>query len=344
MKVLILTSRVPFVHGGAEELSDHLERNMRRRGIDAQAIRIPFTWEPPERLIEEILLARMIQLTPVDRIISLKFPAYLVPYPKKTLWLLHQYRQAYDLWDAGQSNLPSGPRGEQLKSIILRADNEAFSQASRIFTNAETTRQRLLKYNGFNSVVLPPPVNDPELFAGGMSEGYILAAGRINDAKRQHLLVRALKYAPNVNLVIAGPPDTSADADRIRRTVENEGVGHRVRLELGFVERRTLANLVNHALAVAYLPFDEDSVGYVTMEAFQAGKPVLTTVDSGGVLELVKDGMCGYSVAPTPEELGRAMVILSRDAERSAHMGKEGKRELVARGLTWDGTLERLLS
>ena len=34
----------------------------------------------------------------VDRLIGLKFPAYLIPHPRKVIWLLHQHRQAYDLW------------------------------------------------------------------------------------------------------------------------------------------------------------------------------------------------------------------------------------------------------
>ena len=32
MKVLVLTTRVPFIHGGAEELRDHLVLNLRLHG------------------------------------------------------------------------------------------------------------------------------------------------------------------------------------------------------------------------------------------------------------------------------------------------------------------------
>ena len=40
---------------------------------------------------------------------------------------------------------------------------------------------------------------------------------------------------------------------------------------------------------MVYLPFGEDSYGYVTLEAFHARKPVVTLSDSGGTLELVRD-------------------------------------------------------
>lgn len=92
MKVLVLTTRVPFIHGGAEELRDHLVSNLRRHGVEAEAMSIPFTWDPAERLIEEMWIARTLEVTNADRVIALKFPAYLTPHPNKMLWVLHQYR------------------------------------------------------------------------------------------------------------------------------------------------------------------------------------------------------------------------------------------------------------
>ena len=43
---------------------------------------------------------------------------------------------------------------------------------------------------------------------------------------------------------------------------------------------------------MVYAPYDED-YGYVTLQAFLAGKPVITTADAGGVLEWVEDGVTG---------------------------------------------------
>ena len=35
---------------------------------------------------------------PVDLVIGMKFPAYLVAHSRKVLWIMHQYRAAYNLW------------------------------------------------------------------------------------------------------------------------------------------------------------------------------------------------------------------------------------------------------
>ena len=126
MNVLVLTTMLPFVHGGAEELAANLVLQLRRHGAAAEMMAIPFTWEPAERLIEEMLIARSLRIANVDRLIALKFPAYLADHPSKTVWLLHQYRQAYDLRDApssiGQSNIPDTPRGIQILNAIRAAD------------------------------------------------------------------------------------------------------------------------------------------------------------------------------------------------------------------------------
>lgn len=335
----------PFVHGGAEELFKHLIRNLQSTpGVEAEGFRIPFTWEPAERIPDEMYIARSLRLYNVDRVIALKFPAYLVPWPNKVLWLLHQYRQAYELLDAGQSNIPETPRGVQIRSAIRDADNLAFAEAVQIYTNAPITSQRLLRYNGFVGTVLRPPLNDPELFIGGDSNGYILATGRVNASKRQHLLVRALRYAPGVRLVIAGPPDAPEDADRLLEIAANEGVENRLTMKLEFVDRAELAKLVNQSLAVAYLPFDEDSIGYCTMEAFQAGKPVLTVSDSGGVLDIVWDNETGFVTSPDPEALGIAFSKLVANPARARRLGLAGRAVLRQQGLNWPGTIMKLLS
>lgn len=299
---------------------------------------------PPERLIDEMLIARRIRLDHIDRVIALKFPAYLVPWHDKTLWLLHQYRQAYDLLDAGQSNIPVDAQGARIVGAIRAADNLAFSESRQIFTNAPTTGRRLLQYNGFSSTVLRPPLNDPELFTGGEADGYILATGRVNGAKRQHLLIQALKFAPGVRLVIAGPPDSAVDAEQLRELAASEGVQHRVILELRFLARNELAKLVNHSLAVAYLPFDEDSLGYCTMEAFQAAKPVITTKDAGGVLDIVRDDETGRVVEPEVEALASAMAALAGNPRYAARLGLAGRAAMDHEQLNWPSTIEKLLS
>ncbi len=344
MKVLVVNNMAPFVWGGAEELAAHLERNLILAGHEAEVLRIPFQWEPATRITSQMLMVRALEIRRADHVIALKFPAYLVRHPKKTLWLLHQYRQAYDLYDAGKTNLPPGQTGLDLRNAIKGADHQAFRESKRIYTNSEVTRQRLQKYNGFDAEVLLPPVNDPELFHGGEADGYIFAGGRINALKRQHLLLEALSYtkAP-VKLVIAGPPDTPADADALKQTVERLGLEDRVKLDLRFLPRQTYADYINQSIAVAYLPFDEDSLGYVAMEAATAAKALITTNDSGGILGLVKHQETGWVAEPRKEALAEAMNSAFESTLRTQSYGVAAKELWEGFGINWPRTVEALL-
>lgn len=344
MKVLIVNNMAPFVWGGAEELAVHLQKNLIIAGHEAEILRIPFQWEPAATIPSQMLMVRAFELCNVDHVIALKFPAYLIRHPRKTLWLLHQYRQAYDLFDVGQTNLPPGLPGQKLQELIKNADNESFAESRYIFTNSEVTRQRLLKYNNFDAKVLPPPVNDPELFLGGKSEGYIFAGGRVNNMKRQHLLLEALALADKrVKLIIAGPPDSIDDEIRLQKTVEQLGLMDRVKLDLRFLSREVYASYVNHAVAAAYLPFDEDSLGYVTMEAATAGKALITTNDSGGILSLVRHEETGWVTEPSAKALAKVMNLVFKKAALTFDYGHAAQNLLRDMKINWPQTVEELL-
>lgn len=344
MKVLIVNNMAPFVWGGAEELAMHLQKNLIIAGHEVEILRIPFQWEPAALIPSQMLMVRAFEVCNVDHVIALKFPAYLIRHPRKTLWLLHQYRQAYDLFDTEQTNLPSGLPGQKLQTLIKNADNESFTESRHIFTNSEVTRQRLLKYNNFAAKVLLPPVNDPELFPGGKSKGYIFAGGRINSMKRQYLLLEALALADKrVKLIIAGPPDSIDDAIKLQKTAEQLGLTDRVKLDLRFLPREVYADYINHAAAVAYLPFDEDSLGYVTMEAATAGKALMTTSDSGGILSLVRHKETGWVTEPNAEALAEAMNLVFKKATLTIGYGHAAQNLLCDMKINWPQTVEALL-
>lgn len=344
MKVLIVNNMAPFVWGGAEELAVHLQKNLVIAGHEAEILRIPFQWEPAARIPSQMLMVRAFELWNVDHVIALKFPAYLIRFYKKTLWLLHQYRQAYDLFDAGQTNLPAGQAGDDLRSLIKNADAETFTESRHIFTNSEVTKQRLKKYNGFDAEILLPPINDPELFTGGKTGSYIFAGGRVNGMKRQHLLLEAMaKTDHNVKLVVAGPPETDADEHMLRETVVRLGLEDRVKLDLRFLPRETYADYVNGSAAVAYLPFDEDSLGYVSMEGATAGKALITTTDSGGILGLVKHEDTGWVTEPDAESLAGVMNSVMENQSRTQDYGMSARELWHSLGINWPQTVETLL-
>jgi glycosyltransferase involved in cell wall biosynthesis len=346
MRVLVLNNAAPFIRGGAEELADQLVLRLNATaGVEAELLRVPFRWEPADCLAEQILLNRNLRIYQVDRVIGLKFPAYLIPHPFKVLWLLHQFRQAYDLYESGMSHLCGHESGERIAQLVRSADRQGFLESRAIYTNSPVTQARLQKFNGFGSTVLYPPLLDGERFMGGEYGNYVFAGGRVGPGKRQHLLLEAMRHVRStVRLVVAGPLDDEDYGCRLEKLVAQNDLAGRVELRLGFQSRDEIASLVNGALACAYLPIDEDSLGYVTMEAFSAGKSVLTTRDAGGVLELVHNDETGFVAAADSQSLAEKLDRFASDATVATEMGRAAKSRLDSMALSWDHTIARLLS
>ena len=68
----------------------------------------------------------MLDVSGADKVIALKFPAYFINHPNKTLWLLHQFRQVYD-FEGTRYALEETPENLEIKRAIISADNELLS-------------------------------------------------------------------------------------------------------------------------------------------------------------------------------------------------------------------------
>jgi glycosyltransferase involved in cell wall biosynthesis len=345
MKVLVLNNGVPFIRGGAEHLADSLVRELQVRGHEAQLVRLPLRWHTPEAVADSMAAAAAVQLPSADRVIALKFPAYLVPHHTKVVWLLHQFRQVYDLWGTPLQGLPASPETLELRQAILTSDTATLGSVRGLYCNSTVTADRLEKFNGLRAKVLLPPHGNSLAFRTDDYGDYILAVGRITASKRQHLLVEAMAHTSGrVRLVVAGQPETAGDQEALERLVVEHGLQDRVSLVLRFISDAEKVDLLAGARGVAYLPHDEDSYGYVTVEAMLSRKPVVTTHDAGGVLHLVTHEATGLVADPVPESLAASMERLSTDRELAVSLGESGRSVVDDLDLSWDSVLETLLS
>jgi glycosyltransferase involved in cell wall biosynthesis len=343
MKILVANNCVPFVRGGAEHLAEALTEKLNEFGHQAMLVRIPFRWEPPRKILESMLACRLMRTPNVDRIIAFKFPAYYLPHDNKFLWLVHQFRQVYDLWGTPYQGMEETAENLAIRRSIIEADNTYLREARKIYTNSATTSDRLARYNQISSTVLYPPLLETKHFRFGETGNYIFCAGRVTASKRQHLLVEAMQHTRTaVRLVIAGKTEDRADAQRIAQLIARHGLSDRVTVIDRFIEEEEKAALFADALGAAYIPFDEDSYGYVTMEAYYSGKPVITTTDSGGILQVVRDGETGYVAEPSAPALAAAMDRLYEDTARARALGQAGYDLVQSMGLTWENVIATL--
>ncbi len=345
MRVLVVTTQAPFVVGGAEAHADNLVSALKKAGHEADLTRIPFTWRSPRKILDQILAVRMLDVTesfgrPVDRVIGLKFPAYCVQHPHKTLWILHQHRAAYDLWDPRGSDTEVNA---QIRDSVVRADNRFIPEARRVFANSKTVAARLKRHNGIDSTVLyhPPPAHD--LFRPGAYGGYVFLPSKLGIMKRQHLAIEAMQHVGSgIKLVLAGDDLDGAYRSELAALIARLGVEDKVEL-LGHVHEVDKRRLYSEALAVVYVPYGED-YGYVTLESFLSGKALITCTDSGGPLEFVGHRETGLICEPSPRALADAIESMAAHPEAARRYGQAGLELVQSLHLSWDTVVEALLA
>lgn len=339
----MLESQTPFVHGGAEILARELLTALRGHGYEAELVSIPFRDSPRDELLAHTAAWRLIDVTraldrPIDAVVATKFPTYFVRHPAKVAWLVHQHRAAYELCGTPFSDFEHTERDVGLRKRLLEQDTAMLRECRGLFSIARTVSARLQKYNQLTATPLYHPPRLAASIRSGAYGDYFVLVSRLEKVKRIDLAIEAVAHAGgNARLVIAG--DGSERAALAAR-IEALGLGQRVRLA-GRVEDAELIELLAGARALLFTPFEED-YGYVTLEAFLARKPLITTTDSGGPLEFVEDGVNGIVAAPTPAAVGDAVARLAADTRAAARLGEAGHAR--ARGISWDGVVEQLMT
>ena len=344
MRILICTTQVPFTTGGAESHIEGLRRALIEAGYKAEVVALPFKWYPPTEIMRGAMAWRMLDLSsangqPVDLVIGMKFPAYVVAHERKVLWILHQHRSAYNLWGTQFDDLSTYPEGVRIREWIKHCDERFIPEAKKVFANSHTVAQRLKHYNNIDSEPLyhPPPLAN-RLRTGEQGD-YVFYPSRLEPQKRQELLIEAMRFVRTpVKAILAG---SSADTKRYEALVKQFKVGDRVTLR-GFVSDDELVELYANALAVCYLPFDED-YGYVTLQGMLAGKPIVVTSDSGGAMELIDHEQDGFVVAPDPRAIADIIDALYSDRALALRMGQRGREKLTAMNLSWEQVVNRLI-
>jgi len=165
----------------------------------------------------------------------------------------------------------------------------------------------------------------------------VLNISRIDAQKNQLLLVEAFAQFASVQgdavLVLIGPETQPDYAAKVRASIARLGLGDRVKLLPGMPGDS--ADLVNafHACDVFVLPSRHEPFGIVVLEAWSAGKAVVTS-DLGGLRTLVTDGRTGLKFAPDASDasaqLAAHLIRLARDPELRSRLGAEGRTEAHA--------------
>ncbi|MDH6147163.1 MULTISPECIES: glycosyltransferase family 4 protein [Paraburkholderia] len=163
----------------------------------------------------------------------------------------------------------------------------------------------------------------------------LFSASRLDPAKRIDLIIEAYRQSNvDVPLHIAG---SGPDEARLREAA----AGHSGIRFLGRIPDAVLAQEYARAVCVPFVPRDED-YGLITLEAMLSAKPVITTTDSGGPLELIEHQRSGLVVEPDAAALAGAMRRVCGDLSAALDMGLAARARMAH--LNWNTLCDALLT
>jgi glycosyltransferase involved in cell wall biosynthesis len=318
--------------GGAEAFHDGFCAALRDSGWLVDKIRIAINESTFDGILDAYLHCYDLDVSQYDLVISSKAPSYAVRHPRHVCYLQHTIRVFYDMFDAEFPFADMELKERRTRILELDTGLLAPTRVARIFTNGDETLRRLRKYNNLDGEVLYPGLL-ADHFRCARFDNYLFLPGRLHRWKRIGLLIQAMRHVQsNIELRIAG---TGEDYEKF---IADSAADQRIRF-LGRLSDDDCIEQYSNALAVPFIPIMED-FGYVTLEAFRAGKPVITCLDSGTPVDLVTRANAGFVVEPTPVAVASAIDRLATNAALAREMGNRGRQDTLP--ITWAAAVNRI--
>lgn len=343
-RIAVITSDVLFVKGGHLTIAHSTLQALKKYGYDADLILTP--QNRFGRQFRAYLATRFIDVEEdglgrrIHQVISFRFPSFAVKHPFHVCWLNHRMREYYDLWEILTSQLGlKGKIKETLRRKLIHVLDTYLLKhnVTRLFALSRTIQERLKKWGNIKSEVLYPPPPQRN-YQTDSYQNFIFSISRLQKLKRIDLLIDAFRYVKNKELkaVIIGE---GPEQKNLSLKIQENNLEKKVLL-LGPTDEKTVLGHYARCLAVFFSPLRED-YGLVTGEAFSSRKAVITTSDSGGPAELIRNGETGFVLEPNPKIIAEKMDELVENKNLAERMGEKAC-EFISR-LTWEETIKKLI-
>ncbi|HEX2576681.1 MAG TPA: glycosyltransferase [Aquihabitans sp.] len=332
MDVLVCATQVPLrPHGppsATEELVADLVGALDGAGHRAEAVLVPAARDQ-ERLLDAALAWRLIPLD-ADLVIAVDFPAYFARHRRKVAWLAdHDRRDLHAGLEPGPDPDLDRTWADDLRQVV-DWDIRALSEARQRFAVSDQAADRVRRQCGLSVATLPapPPFAEHLRPRRGGRGAHVLHVARPGVDERAGLflagMAAASRQVPGVVACLGrSPGSVPGDLERLQ-------LGRRVQV-VRSVRPPALVDLFAEAIAVVHAPVGADQAP-VTLQAFRAGVPVITTADSGPVLEWVEHGVTGLVTDGTARAVGAAIDRLVADPDLAGRMGAAGRARVADLG------------
>lgn len=374
MRVAIVApSPIPFVVGGAEKLWWGMQRHINENTTHScELLKVPVKEHTVVDLLQAYYQFFTLDLSSYDRVISTKYPAFMVQHPDHHLYLQHLLRGCYDTYSAQLSTMPpwANPQLQRLLRTISRHDinlTDTFSELfsfiqqyphdpqfnqfpgpmirSILHTLDRRGMEGVKQFSAISHTVkkrveyFPPTaqvtvIHHPSNLntLTNNEQQYLFTASRLDSPKRIDLLIEGYKKSHSKLPFFIA--GTGPQQNKLKQLASGD---NRIKF-LGFVSDKDLEKHYSNAAAVLYAPYDED-YGLITIEALSCGKPVVTCSDSGGVTEFIQHGINGFVAQPNVASLAAAID----DIPQLLHSETVANCRASVKDISWQRLIDHLV-
>ncbi|MDP8930910.1 MAG: glycosyltransferase family 4 protein [Actinomycetota bacterium] len=307
---------------------------------------------------------RVLDASDVDVVLTTQPPSYAVEHPRKLALFYHHHRVFYDLSEVYVRAGFARPIAHLMQQEAVRAiDRVHLPTVEHFLAGSHNVARRLQRYSGIVESVSVFEASLPQQLPGtgpSATSDHVLCVSRHEFPKRTELFVHAMKFLPDVHGLSVGRGGRLRHVQRLDAELTRgdpamvdpeplwlshhaydarpigappSNVAYRWGLSAG-----ELADAFRRALCVVAPAYDED-YGHTAMEGMEFGKPVVTCTDSGGLADMVDNGVTGFVVEPTGEAIATAVARLRDDPDLAAELGQNGHEKVQA--YTWDRAMRQ---
>lgn len=381
MKIAIISpSPVPFTVGGIENLSWGLcEAINQQSGYYCELIKLPSREHGFWDLIHNYYNFYQLDVSHFDRVICMKYPAWMVQHEHCIIYMAHCLRGLYDTYENQPRPLEVEPGNPHVDSILKYMEEnprlETLDPFFHMLFSLEKKGEIPEKYLDFPGPLIRKIIHYLDAYAfsqAGKKRFYSIsetvknrweyfpAHAKVQVAYpptmvkeslpgeyRYLFVVSRLDRPKRLDILIQAMHFVNSDiklyiggTGPMRAELQELAKGDKRIQFLGYVSDEDISGWYADSLAVPYFPYDED-YGLITIEAMLHKKPVITTVDAGGPTEFVVNQENGFITDLGAREIAARIDYLAAHPEEAKRMGERAYERV--KDITWEGLVNQLL-
>ena len=225
-----------------------------------------------------------------------------ITLPDETVHVAYCHSPTRYLWDQTdqylEDEVPGPLRGvvREMFAGLREFDLRAAARVDRWIANSSAVRERIARYYGAPSDLIPPPVDISRYGPGERGDFWLFAPGRLVAYKRGDIAVEVFDRI-GMRLIVLGD-------GRERRSLERHAKDNVT--FAGRVDDDTVRSLLGAARGLIFP--GEDDLGMVMVEALASGTPVVALA-AGGAPDVIRDGIDGVLVRSADADAFEAAVL-----------------------------------